>query len=504
MTLTVYNARIEVFRPPNDSNEPDAVVKSGIDDAGAEGDLKSVKITSRLNDAQDKATIQFENPTGRYTDDITIGDRLVFRALDETDDTQDYGTGDYGRGPYGGLIRRWTGLIGPGRKLSLDGAKRASMAIESEDFVFGILSNRLMYNRFEDQPISGSPDAILNRVLTERAPEIDLQRVRDVGITTTIERNGENLADVLVTLARRGEAVAFSRDDQLVFIPAYELGPVWDGPLEADDYYLMERDETANELINDIRIDGARDDARDQLAIQPLVESFVRIDTTNRVMTQLETQSNRLSQLEIYTRKVVDSEDQLVVRIHPNKNGAPTNADRLELDTYRRTLSHEFLSTNDWTTFLFGDDVMASTNPWLIIQTDGEVGHDIGVRTVDGVPAYRGWFPYRIAVRDEDAASIASYRRRQGRVKEHTLSSYREARDMAEERLRLDSLPRGPIQFEARSRRAHALNTGDVIQIEEPYIGAAGDYIVSEVEQTYQNHQLKTDISAESVASFSS
>lgn len=493
-TQPVIEAEIRTYKP--DETSPHLTIPG-------EEISNTVEITRRIQEWKDVASLSFSANGKQYAGEITTGDKIVFAATlnSETYSRGSFGGASFGASSFGGLgvgaeVTSWSGFAGVPTFKSR-GHQLIDVNLDMADFAFEVLSHRRIYREYEDRPIATGDDSnpgIVDELLIELTPELDRSQVKAVDITADREYNGLDMFDAFVELAKRGDALLASDGDALVFKPidsvitSFELLP--------SDFGLIESNGTDTNLVNDLRVDGT--EATDVDEAQEVLDSYTQVTDTSRIIHQLEPRKSRLDFIEVWTRNT--SDDGVKVRIQQDDGGSPIAVDDETLDITGRNLASEFISEDDYTTFLLPREPLPS-NPWLIIEGTGSDGHDIGVNA-SGVPTHRTHYPYPIAVRVIDADSQDEYRHRMGRMKRDDITSFSYARDIGETEVSHNAQPERRVTFDAESSRSHRLIPGDVVTLDYPEIAATGDYIITEVSHNYDPStvMLSTDISAQHMA----
>ena len=474
MTKQLVDAELAVFKPTNDTDVADATIPSS--------DLNSVSINSRVQNLVDTGSVKLDNDRGAYSGVVTSGDRLEFRTRIEGEDA---------------LSRRWTGLVRP---VTYDktGPASGTLDLRVDDFVFGLLDIRSVVNAFEGKPISGNADAILNRILANNAPEVDRSQIVDVGESVNVVWNATSLLEAVSELADRGDAVASADDTSLVFRPISDI-PV-EFALQSSDKGLHTVKENDDSMANQVRVEGGTGVQVDEE--QTTQDGWTTVSDSNRVTVQLGTRKSEVTRLELWTDPTrTGSGDNLVARLQADDGGAPAAVNSTESDIARKELSADFLAQDDWTTFLMPDHTLPDPNPWLILESAGSAGQAVGVDSSTTVPAYRAYYPYPLATILEDTGSIAEYRRREKTIRKETLKTRQQTNEVAKASLRHSAMPERTIEFPAESVRAHNLDPGEVIFVDEPDENFVGNAVVLEKRDRYDGVHLSTTIVAQEVAS---
>lgn len=502
MSRTVQEARVEVYRPTNESDSPNFEIP--------DSDVDSVNAGLKLSEQVDEGTIVLHNHDGTYSGGeraLYVGDRLDFYVSLASDTyawadkrTPPWGPG---MGGWGGELLRWSArVLDP--KFVRGGPTESYLELKCEDFVSGVMNDRVVYNAFESAPIAGSEDAILNTVLRQECPEIDRSRLDSVGTTTSVAADGTSVLDLALELARRANAVMYPRRDRLVFKPVAEISPTWTLDPVAD-MGTFSHGFDGGSVSNVVRVDGGSNHAIDDE--QPVVDDNwgVTVTEASRATFQVSTRKSQLDRIELWTRpNYTGSEESLNVRVQKDDGGAPIAPGDSDSDIDSKQLSHEFLAGNDWTSFLLNDHTLPEPNPWILVETDGSEGQRLGVKhnsnSADEV-AYKAHYPYEVAIQVRDGNSMKRHGRREKRVKKDNIVTTEGAKDRAEAHLAHDATPESEFSAPALSRRAHGLIPGEVFHAEEPRERLVGDFIVTGRTDTYDGAKLSSDLHAAEVSS---
>lgn len=468
MTRQIIDAELEVFKPDNQSDDPDTTIPRG--------DLDKVSINSRIQDLIDTGRITIDNDDGQYTGAVTSGDRLRWWTRLEGEDS---------------LTHRWTGLVRP---VTYDqtGPSTGSMELRVDDFVFGVLDIRTVVDAFDGDPISGEHDAALNRILRVNAPEIDQSQIDPITTEVDITWNGKSLLEAVKELADRANAVAAMDDTSLVFERIRDVSADWG--LTSADKGLHSVEENDDNLANEVRVMGGTGVQVD--AEQTTHDATETVTEASRLTTQLRTRKSEVTQIEVWTG-ATNSTENVAVRLQADDGGAPKDPSSRESDIARKSLSGEFLADDDWTTFKLPDHKLPDRDPWLLIESEGSDGQPIGVDASSGDPAFRAYYPYPLDTILDDQTSIEEYRRRETTTRKDTLDSRRQTIQVAKSQIRHSKDPERTIQFPAESVRAHNLQPGDAIYVDEPDERFVGTAIVVEKRDSFNGVQLTTDIIAQ-------
>lgn len=464
-------------------------------------DLLKIQTKQRIQEPIDSATLVIDSAYGDYAARIDPGDRI--EIWKKNVQGAPYGTGPYNVGPYSSAAsRRWTGIV-RGMTYERDSPVRTKITIDAEDYVFGIMNMRMVYDAYEGAQIAGGEGAIVDSLIADNAPEIGLGGVADVDTTTDMFVDGRPLLDVIMDTARRSNSIIWGDGQTLYFKPATDFSA--DRSLSTSDISSHALRVTDDHMVNELRVDGGTDYAVDQE--QTEVTNHQRVTDKERVMVPITARKSSYDRIEIWTNRDLESEDSLLVRLQNDRNGAPVAVDDTESDIAQQQIPKYFLGQDSYTTFLMPQHVLPpGERIWLIIQAAGETGHEIGVND-DGIPAFRAHFPFPLDIRVEDFPSQQEYRRRQGREKRSNISSFAAARDYGRGILNHATDPRRELAFQPQSDQRPSdpnyldLDIGDVFVAEFPWETAEGDYIVAERNDTWENSSLDTAYVAREVAS---
>lgn len=478
------------------------------------GDIISYGATHRAGKAMDEGTLGLHNDDAEYTTgprEITIGDKLIVVAEDATIETG-YGEQAFGEGPFGSqsrlgtyVVLDWDAIEHPGGKLEYQ--------LKLADFVFGRMSaHDAVFYAEVDKQLSGTGDSILNELLSEFAPEINQS-----ALPTIIERTdyfvngGKSLRKVVDELARIaagsvGPILQTSFGAQLVFQPIEEIVAKHSDPLPTSAFGPWSTASESDQLANRIRLTGGIDDENNIDDEQTVVDHYYRVTDTDRLTTRVDTRKDEISKVELWTQGDNTSEDGVRVRFQVDDGSgtgpiAPGDVDSDLVTGRRRKVA---LNDDGWTTFNMGEHGIKERNPWLIIDSDGSTGHDVGV-DVNDVPAYRAHFPKPVAAVMVDGNSQNEFGEYEQHVRNESLVTNSAVRDRATAELARRAQPGvgvGPLI--ARDEVAHRLRVGDIIPFDRPELKADGEFIVTQRTTEYDSdsNQIQTDLAFEGVATF--
>ncbi len=496
MPLPLTGGRVEVYKPSNSSGNPDLTVHPP--------DLMSVEIEREIQRASGTAKVSINNIGGDYAEEITAGDRLEFVGVGggTAGESTFYGDGTYGNGAYGGRFgnrHRWTGMAGQPR-YRFRGVGQRSVTIGAQPYVFAVMGSlgRKVDNAFRGQQV----DKIAKTILKDEADELDRSGIESFPNTSVdIEFDGTPLLKAMAALADEADAVLTGRGTTVYMRAKNDIPTLWSAT--ADDFGTWDVDVVDDELWNQIRVEGGTsNELGDE---QPTQSSYQTVTDGNPISTQLDLTKSRIDEVHVWTR-TTGSEETLTVAIQEDVGGSPTAINDQTKDLVNRPLSFEFLSDDDFTTFLLKRTDLPDAQPWLILRSDGSTGIDIGVDG-SGTPAFKAFYPFDIVTRKSDLESINEYRRREHRIQRDNVSSSLAAAQLADRTLRRHEDPRGQFEADAQSRRAHDLDPGTAIELDFSKETAVGTFLVTGRTDKFapsesERNLLKTDLRLEEVETF--
>jgi len=473
MTLTLTDARVDVFKPTNTATDP-----AQADYQIASGDINSIDQSRRLQTLLDTGSLELENQNGKHTGSVTTGDRLVFNI---------------GRENEAGLTPRWTTM---GRNLEYEqlSPNRSILTAELEDWVFAVMENRTLVESYTNRQIAGTPDSILNILLDDFAPKIDTSGIGTVTDTMTISWNGANMLDAVNDLADRADAAVWSDGLTLHFIPITEIQPSFGlTPHDKGLHTVRSRDD---DLVTQIRVVGGTGVEVDDS--QTTQDGYTTVTDTNRITQQIQTRKSEISKIEIWTNKT-GSGDNIVVRLQSDSGGAPVDVNDRTSDLARKKLPSDFLATDGYTTFLLPDHDLPNPDPWVIIESEGSVGQDIGINTATSEPTFEAYYSYPLTTIAADESKSNEYGLRESITRRESIKTRTDAIDFARAFLRHSNRPEREFKFSAESIRAHNLTPGDIITVDEPNENAVGEFMITMVDDNYTTLTLNTQLTAQEV-----
>lgn len=467
--------RLDVFNASNHSTNPDFSVYP---DSGL---IKSISVPKSLGPIKDQGELTLHNPDGIFRNgakEITSGDRIEFwRQLNSELS----------------MKRRFTGVVRqPDVEITQPGQSTLSFTLE--EFVGSVMAFRNVDAGFTDRQIAGTPTSCIEMILDEECPEIGVDQIQPIETEVSIKFQATDVLEAMRRLIVRGEAVMWSDGTDLIVKPltaakaSFELTP-------QDIYAPLSYSEGDDQYANAIRIDGGEVVAiQDRQTMHP---NWFRVTSDNRIMQRIETPKSTVAAVDIWTDpRRTGSKDDLSVRLQNDNNGEPENPSDSSLDIAQKTLSYHFLAEHGWTYFDMPDNDTLDRYLWVILESgdagDG-TGQDVGI-SHDRDLAYRAYYSYPITVPGEDQQGIDEYRRREYRVSDDDIRSIEMAERVLNAQLRQRSILEREFTFEARSRRAHELRPLDVVHIDSREAGVVGDYVVTEVKDSYEGIQVNTDV----------
>lgn len=496
MVLPIRSGYVEVFKPTNSSTTPDAVLKPP--------DLREVSITREVQDASGKASINYWNPQGKYAGEITAGDRLEIvielGGIGASSSTR-FGHASYGRGTYGsnsGTKWTWTGMANRPR-YSYSGEGTRAVSLDAEPFVFGVLGSlgRKVDNAFRNRSVT----YIAKTIIEDEAPVLDTSGIDTFSTTYDVEYDGTPLLKALAELADVVNAV-LSGQGKTVYLQDIDSIPNQWTANDDDFEGGWEVDPVDDHVWNHIRIEGGSDnDIGDQQLTQ---SSYQTVTESNRISKQISLPKSRTDEIRIWTNPT-GSQENLTVRVQEDKNGSPTDITDQTKDLVNKELSQELLTHDGFTTFLLKPTILPDSEPWLIIESGGMNGQDIGVDS-NGVPTHKSFYFYPIITERQNQASINEYRRREKRIEQENITTVETALELAQSKLRHHNMPRKEFSTNAGSIRAHRLSPAEILSLDFPEETATGKFIVTTRTDTFgpsgSRNQLQTELRLEEVATF--
>lgn len=372
------------------------------------------------------------------------------------------------------------------------------------DYALTRLSFINVFRSFEDRPVAGSSDAIVNTLLREELPRQDQitegieLRADAFDSTTDFVADGQSMLRCIQQLADSVGAVVTTDVTSEINLPVARLNfrdpdAVGASPtLGAGDIEIGGYSATDDSMQNRIRVEGPqRTLVADE---QPTVDSYETVDNSTRKVAIASSPKNTVPSVQIATNRVSDG-GALRARIQKTdgSGGALDPADPTK-DLEQASLTPDFLSQSDFTRFRFQGGSPVPEDIALIVDTTGG-NQDVGV-DADGNLAYRVEYEQPIVARADAGQSQKRFLRRDKRVSAGDVDSAAAARDRGRIELQGSRRPTEELQFEAISDAAHSLSVFDrpFIDVGPPSI--QGEYIVTEVSESIEGIQRRATISA--------
>lgn len=439
--------------------------------------ITSIDASQRIDKRRDTGRIVIENNDGTYDvsgNEINSGDLLRLRTKLQGESS---------------LSHQWSAMADTILYEQVD-YNKANIRIEATDFVFGVISNRIVENSFEGVDIF----SIVDSVMSGEAPEIHRDRVQNITKTIDSHPRGTNLLDLLNELAQKGNAVLSNNDRSLVFEKAEEAPFAFAIDASDKDTHLIRKE--GSSIINEARVDGGLSSAVDDE--QTTQTSTTTVTESSRITHQLSTRKATVSRIELYTSDSGSGED-FVIRLQKDSAGSPVSVGDSESDIVSKQLSvddPEYVE-DGLSLFIMPDHVLPAPNPWMIIESTGSSGQDIGVDGSNN-PNYKAYFQFRLSTISGNSASQATYRQRSVRRFHGSLRTRNAAKEVANSIVSHNKEPDEFIEFRAQSSRAHNLKVGELIEVNET--NSSGDFIVAEKTTDLNGLNLNTTISAQKVS----
>lgn len=436
-------------------------------------DAESISIQARAQDVKDEAKFVVHYPeysTDEY--DIRVGDRVELRAELESPGGAAYGTSPYGSA-YGSIPPiEWMGRVLPVDR-TREHVARGTIQSDATDYVGAILSNRTISKSWIDTDVG----AVIRDICERKASEVDASNVPDLGVSTDVFFSSRDCWDGVQDLASRADCMVYADGVALHVEPIG--GHSVEFAMNRDDYVLPWSTNTSDDIKNVVRVEsGVTGEVEQEQLTQ---DDWQRVTATNRLTHQIRTRKSAVHSIDIYVDGVADGES-LRVRLQADENGAPIAINDEDSDIERAEWDGADLPNGGFRRLFFGEHSVPERDTWMIVETDGDTGHDIGV-DANGVPTYRSYYPHPVQVEVSDPESIEQYGEREIPVPKQNLATLTAARDAAFGELARRAYPSKTIEFEADSPRAHLLEPGDWISVDEPAEDAVGEFAVVEVDR---------------------
>ena len=468
----LLESELRVWKPGNEDSDPYVVAPGDHEEHG----VMSLSVSPRINADVDQGSVELVNADGYYgvnQNPITRGDKVEWWVRLEGESQ---------------LSNRWTGMVTETEYQTV--AKTVSyLNLDVEDFVFSVLADRIVYRVFENELITD----IITQLIDLKAPEVSTN-LPNIDDRTSIVANGLNLLEVIESLALRAGCVLYSRGDTLVMEDVETLTPEFTiTPDSKDISYPGKTRTNPDDLVNVVRVDGGNGNALDDA--QETQDSFTTVTESSRLTYRLSPTRSRADRIELYTRKT-GSEESINVRIQRDDGAAPVDVSSNSKDIVNAELQYDDGRFEDggWSVFFLDDHVFHDQNPWLIIESSGQDGQEVGVDS-NGNPTFRSYYRYPIIAEEIDSESESEYRRIERSKSDESIRTFPEATETALTTLEHNNEPRKEFEVDAQSTRLQNLGIGDVVTLDFPRVGAVGDYILTERSDDYAQGNVHWTVS---------
>lgn len=473
MVLSIESAELQVYHPGNESDRsPDLTIPGK--------HIASASISQRVHKEMDKVTFEIHNDHARYTDAVQHRDRIVFRTVlrDEAvgHTGEGYGLSSFGLDSHGGrsppIVREWTGLIKGPIVTEYTNDYDSILSFDASDFVFGILDDRIITIGKRETP----GDEIARQIVEESAPEIDTSGIGRFDQTDYFG-NARNALKALIDVAEQVDGILSGHGRTISFQPRDSIEASFN--LRWQDIGTLSIRYNDDNLTTKVRVDGGT--APETYDSQQTQTGYQTISQNDQMLQQFEMPKSTVAEIELWTHPT-GSEANYVVRLQADDDGEPVNASETREDIAKKTLSHEFIDTDGFTTFQFPDHNAPDRLLWMIIQTEGE-DQEIGINDT-GTPAFRAKYKYPVAIQRE-GATINQYRPIEEQRKRKNISTFSAANDLAKASLEHSQYPETVVETDINSVRLHTVDPGTVLSLDFEEVGATGDFLVMQREDEY-------------------
>ena len=473
MVLNVESAQLEVYHPGNDTIEPDLVIPGP--------HIDSASVSKRVQKEMDKVKFDIHNDHAQYTGEIQHRDRLIFRTVLRANSPglagEGYGLSSYGLASYGGrsppIVREWAGLIKGPIEVEYTNAYDSHLTFDATDFAFGILDDRIITKAAKETPAG----EIVREIVDQVAPELNADGVEYNFDQTDYFANSRNGLKAVMDVADQADAILSGTGRTIHFRDPNQIEA--DFTLQWQDIGPPSVRYNDDDLVTRLRVDGGT--APETYDSQQVQTGYATITQDDPVIQQFKMPKNKVAEIELWTRPT-GSNSNYVVRLQADDNGSPVNPSNNREDIAKKTLSHEFIGQDSFTTFLFPDHNAPGRTLWMIIQTEGDE-QEIGVNDL-GVPAYRAKYEYPIAI-DKEGPTADQYRTIHRQRKRENLSTFAAANDFAEGALEHSKHPETVLEADVQSARLHAVDPGAVLFLDLEEVDAQGRFLVMERDDDY-------------------
>lgn len=450
-----------------------------------DGGVELFTIDKHAADLIDQATIGLLNQTGIYgagENRITRGDQVEWWTRLEGEQS---------------LKRRWTGMIEEVSHQRRPGDVR-TVSLTADDYVFGTLSDRLVYRVWDNDSIV---DIITDVATRDAGLSVSLPSESEVTDTATLASNGLNALEVVETMAKRAGLLLYSDHETLVAEEIDQLdtkvtlseenvtdaiGGNYDHVEQPDDYASF------------YRVEGG--DAAELDDEQETADGWYEVTEDDRLEVQISATRSKLERVELIPRQVEERDEPIVVRIQRDDGGSPANPEDQNADITRQEVqpSDPRWIDEDWSRWIFQAHIIHDEDPWLIVETDGSEGQEVRINE-SGELTYRTYYAYPVLAESTDTTAENQYGRVERKHEDESVRTLREAQNVADAKIAESNRPREIFSFPAASPSTYRLAFGDAIELNFPKDGAVGRYIVTDITETWgQAVDLRVDITARS------
>ncbi|QLH77441.1 hypothetical protein HZS55_09100 [Halosimplex rubrum] len=485
MTKQIYQGELElrIYAAGNTTSSPDATVPFD--------HVRSAQFARNAGPSRDSGVVEIYDQEAAYRDDLDIGlnsrVELWARLVGESS-----------------MSRRFTGLVKRAEP-TVETNLRRVLRLELEDWVCGILGDRTIADAFDDMPVAGSPTAIIDTIVGNEAPEIDISALSN---TTNDERSAQfNHTNLLEAVKEAADLVgAVIGSDGLKLLVKYRSEFTSTMTLGVDDVVLpvslpVSKDDYANRVI----IRGGRG-ARASVG-QTAQDGYVLATDAAFLSQELSPKYPSVPRVDLWTRTTGTNES-LTVRIQPGDGGQPVAPDDRTADIGRATVPATDLADGDWTTFRVGADDVPDPC-WMIVESSQSNGQEVGYQDTSGDGTYQPdesltyqlFESYPISAEATNQYEIGRRNRVDRKVPANDIDTVTAAKDLATTLLQTARVATREGDFEADSPRAHNLTPLDAINIGLPYLDADGTHVVTRVKHEFEANQLTTEFDTTNLGS---
>lgn len=427
-----------------------------------DGGVLEFDVEQHASDQVDQAEIVLANNDGRYGTDhrISRGDKIEWWARLEAESV---------------LTRRWTGMVEEvtWQRLAPD---TREVVLTADDYVFGVLTDREVYRVFIDEEI----DTIVEDLISAKTPELSTD-LPDIDETATVPSNGQNLLEIVESLAKRANCLMYGDGSTLRWEQIADLEravTLSEDNLEAAIGGQYSYNENPDDLATFVRVDGG-DGARED-DIQETQDDYYTVTDSDRLLVQISPTRSKLDRVELIPRQLPDSSDSISVRIQRDDGtGNPKNPDDSTADIASANLDPDDASwvDDEWSRWTLQEHIAHDEDPWLIVEASGGDGQEVAVDANDKL-TYRTFYAYPVLAEQPSPTTEAEYGRIERSIKDESIRSFEQAEDEATATLEKYQYPRETFECEAASPATFDLQFGDAVRIDFPEDGAVGQYVV--------------------------